>query len=155
MLMLLLVGIWDELGRSVYMEKNLGSCLCGSVRFEVTGSFDSFFLCHCVYCRKDTGSAHAANLFSSNGALTWIAGECSVTTFSLPGTRHVRSFCHICGSSLPHASISGVVVPAGSLDTVPRKAPDAHLFVQSRAVWDDGFAALPAFNALPSFEGPT
>jgi hypothetical protein len=40
-----------------------GSCLCGAVSFEVSGAFDSFFLCHCSRCRKDTGSAHAANLF--------------------------------------------------------------------------------------------
>ena len=44
------------------MNKHLGSCLCGEVRFEVTGDFERFFLCHCGRCRKDTGSAHAANL---------------------------------------------------------------------------------------------
>jgi hypothetical protein len=40
-----------------------GSCLCGEIRFEIEGEFERFYLCHCEYCRKDTGSAHAANLF--------------------------------------------------------------------------------------------
>ena len=52
-----------------------GSCLCGAVRFEVTGAFESFFLCHCSRCRKDTGSAHGANLFSSTAKLAWLKGE--------------------------------------------------------------------------------
>jgi hypothetical protein len=137
------------------MEKNLGSYLCGPVQFELTGSFDHFYLCHCRYCRKDTGSAHAATLFSSNGVLKWMSGESFVTTFRLSGTRHARSFCRMCWSGLPHASKDGVVVPAGCLDTVPRKRPDAHLSMQSRAAWDDGFAGLPAFEALPSLESET
>jgi hypothetical protein len=36
--------------------RHYGSCLCGAVRFEVEGSFECFFLCHCSFCRKDTGS---------------------------------------------------------------------------------------------------
>ena len=46
-----------------------GSCLCGDVRFIIEGEFKSFYLCHCNYCRKDTGSAHAANLFSTTAKL--------------------------------------------------------------------------------------
>ncbi len=37
-----------------------GTCLCGSVTFELCGEFQSFYLCHCHRCQKDTGSAHAA-----------------------------------------------------------------------------------------------
>ncbi len=32
-----------------------GSCLCGSVRFDVDGDFEWFYLCHCRHCQKDTG----------------------------------------------------------------------------------------------------
>lgn len=130
-------------------EKNRGSCLCGSVHFEVHGSFQHFFLCHCAHCRKDTGSAHAANLFSPDAKLNWVSGESLITTFHLPGTRHVRSFCATCGSALPHVAANVVVVPAGSLDTVPSKAPEAHLFVASRAAWDQDLAGLPAFSTFP------
>src|SRR3546814_15522895 len=45
-----------------------GSCLCGAVHYQVDGAFEQFYLCHCRHCRKDTRSAHAANLFSSHAA---------------------------------------------------------------------------------------
>ncbi len=35
-------------------------------------------------CRKDTGSAHAANLFSSSAKLNWLSGEDSIVKFTLP-----------------------------------------------------------------------
>lgn len=50
--------------------KHAGSCLCGEVHYEIEGAFERFYLCHCTHCRKDTGSAHAANLFSSSAKLT-------------------------------------------------------------------------------------
>src|SRR3546814_15118245 len=58
-----------------------GSCLCGAVHYQVDGAFEQFYLCHCRHCRKDTGSAHAANLFSSHAALQWISGHDKVTSF--------------------------------------------------------------------------
>ena len=72
-----------------------GSCLCGTVQFQVSGAFESFFLCHCKRCRKDTGSAHAANLFSSKARLNWLAGQDSIRTYRLPETRHEKAsaFC--------------------------------------------------------------
>src|SRR5690348_16830765 len=68
--------------------RHAGSCLCGEVRFEIEGEFESFYLCHCGYCRKDTGSAHAAYLFSSTAALKWVSGGDKVRQFNLPTTRH-------------------------------------------------------------------
>ncbi|MBL8299411.1 MAG: GFA family protein [Rhodanobacteraceae bacterium] len=132
------------------MELNQGSCLCGSVQFEVRGPFEHFFLCHCTYCRKDSGSAHAANLFSCEAALHWKIGRELVATFQLPNTRHVKSFCTICGSALPHVAGSAVVVPAGCLDSTPAIAPQAHLFVDSRAAWDRELEWIPAFSTVPS-----
>ena len=134
-------------------DPHLGSCLCGSVRFQMEGSFDRFYLCHCAHCRKDTGSAHAANLFSFAGRLQWTAGTDYVSTFRLPGTRHRRSFCSTCGSALPYAADDMIVVPAGCLDTAPGITPDAHLFTASRACWDRQLADLPAFETLPSRAG--
>lgn len=129
-----------------------GSCLCGAVRFKVAGEFERFYLCHCEYCRKDTGSAHAANLFSSTATLEWISGQDRVTTFNLPSTRHGRSFCCVCGSALPSVQGGGrmLVVPAGSLDDEVGLKPDAHLFVSSRANWDDGFGTVPLMDRFPA-----
>lgn len=129
-----------------------GSCLCGEVRYTVEGSFTRFYLCHCQHCRKDTGSAHAANLFSPGGRLTWLSGTEKVRQFNLPATRHSRSFCTTCGSALPSVQMDGalIVVPAGSLDDDLSLRPDAHLFVASRANWDEALEKLPRMDRFPS-----
>lgn len=130
----------------------VGSCLCGRVRFEIEGLFERFYLCHCEYCRKDTGSAHAANLFFSTASLKWLAGEDQVRQFNLPGTRHSKCFCSNCGSALPLAQMSGelLVVPAGSLDSEVTLRPNAHIFVSSRARWDDELERVPMVATFPS-----
>jgi len=132
------------------MTNYIGSCLCGTVSFEVKGDFDSFYLCHCQHCQKDTGSAHAANLFSHSAKLTWQSGVDAVTSFTLPGTRHNKSFCKLCGSSLPNTQVEGLlVVPAGCLDTKVTMLPKAHIFTSSKAAWDKGLGEVRAFEGLP------
>jgi hypothetical protein len=132
------------------MNDFFGSCLCGTVKFKVQGAFDSFYLCHCHYCQKDSGAAHAANLFSHSAKLLWVAGEDSVTTFMLPGTRHKKSFCKFCGSALPSTHDSGLLVtPIGCLDTEVAMAPTAHIFTSSKPAWDKELGALPSFEGLP------
>ena len=132
-------------------DRHTGSCLCGSVRFEVEGEFERFYLCHCQYCRKDTGSAHAANLFSSQGSLKWISGQDHVRTFDRPATRHRKSFCSICGSALPMTQMDGqlLVVPAGSLDSEVEVRPTAHIFFSSRARWDHELEKIPSTDGFP------
>jgi len=129
-----------------------GSCLCGEVRFEIEGAFERFYLCHCEFCRKDTGSAHAANLFSSTAALKWISGEHKVRQFNLPATRHSKCFCSVCGSALPMMQMEGklLVVPAGSLNSEIHIRPDAHIFVSSKASWDEALDEVPAVARFPS-----
>lgn len=131
--------------------KHSGSCLCGEVRFEIEGDFEQFYLCHCEHCRKDTGSAHAANLFSSSARLKWISGEDKITQFNLPATRHSKSFCRICGSAVPMLQMDGalLVVPAGSLNSQIRIRPNAHIFVASRAGWDEALEQVPRADKFP------
>lgn len=132
--------------------KYSGTCLCGEIKFEFEGEFDSFYLCHCKYCQKDTGSAHAANLFSKHGKLIWIAGSEKVKTFVLPSTRHTKSFCTECGSALPNQQNNDalLVVPAGCLDVKVEKRPDAHIFCASRASWDTELHTIKSFGTYPS-----
>ena len=40
-------------------EVRTGSCLCGSVRFEVRGPMREVLICHCKQCRKQHGHAAA------------------------------------------------------------------------------------------------
>lgn len=132
------------------MSTHAGSCLCGAIAFEVEGTFERFYLCHCGHCRKDSGSAYAANLFSSTASLKWRRGQEKVTSFTLPSTRHSRSFCSACGSAVPSLQMDGalLVVPAGSLDSDIPIRPNAHIFTASRADWDQ------AAEIIASLEGP-
>lgn len=127
-----------------------GSCLCGEVKFEIEGNLESFYLCHCGWCQKDTGSAHAANLFISTATLKWITGKEKVTNYHLPKTEHYKSFCSICGSALPNIQMNGkvAVVPAGSVEEVPIK-PTAHMFTSKRANWDNGLEKVKMYKELP------
>jgi hypothetical protein len=133
-------------------ESTLGTCLCGAVRFRISGEFESFFLCHCARCRKDTGSAHAANLFSSTAAITWLSGRERIKTYRVPATRHEKSFCIECGSALPSVQLNGalLVVPAGSVDTPIDIRPTAHICFSSRAQWDERLEDAPKIDGLPS-----
>ncbi|WP_298493904.1 GFA family protein [uncultured Maritimibacter sp.] len=132
-------------------ETMTGRCLCGAVSFRVTGTIDSFYLCHCSRCRRDSGSAHSANLFSTTVRLDWLSGTAGVRHFRLTGTRHARQFCSTCGSALPLSDPDTglVVVPAGSLDGPVPLRPTAHISMASRADWDDDLAARPALDGLP------
>ncbi|MEQ8403197.1 MAG: GFA family protein [Roseitalea porphyridii] len=132
-------------------QTHRGSCLCGQVRFEITGDFERFYLCHCQRCRKGTGSAHAANLFAHGATLRWLSGEDHLRRYAVPGTRHTRCFCETCGAPVPRVQQDGtlVVVPAGSLDSPVTIRPDAHIFVAGRADWDHALEQVPQVDTVP------
>lgn len=132
------------------MTDYFGSCLCGTAKFEVQGDFESFYLCHCQHCQKDTGAAYAANLFSQSAKLIWHSGADTVRSFTLPGTRHNKNFCEKCGSALPSTQIQDLlVVPAGCLDTKIAMVPTAHIFSSSKAAWDEELSEVLKFEGLP------
>ncbi len=128
-----------------------GSCLCGQIKYKVIGELESFFLCHCKFCQKDTGSAYAANVFSTKTTLTWIIGESKVKTYHLPSTRHAKSFCSDCGSAMPNHNqeIGLLAIPAGSLDSELGMKPYAHIFDSSRAIWDRELETIMKFDKFP------
>jgi len=121
------------------------------VKFVITGEFESFFLCHCSRCRKDTGSAFAANLFSSKAEIAWLAGQDNIKTFRVPASRHEKSFCTTCGSALPTVQMNGgvLMVPAGCLEGPIGIRPDAQICYAGRAEWADDLDALERLDGLP------
>ena len=129
----------------------LGSCLCKGIKFRVVGEFESFYLCHCRYCQKDTGSAHGANLFSSSAKIEWLKTNTEIKTYSPHKSDHVKAFCTNCGSALPNLQMNGalLVVPAGCLDTPLNLRPDAHIFIDNKACWDQSLHTLNMLPRLP------
>lgn len=92
-----------------------GSCLCGDVRYAVSGPLRPVIACHCTQCRKTSGHHVAATSAARDGVK--ITGE--VTWFrSSPQAR--RGFCGTCGSNLfwdgpgTHLSIFAGTIDGGS-----------------------------------------
>ncbi|MBL8699468.1 MAG: GFA family protein [Alphaproteobacteria bacterium] len=126
-----------------------GSCLCGAVTYTVTGEPKRFYHCHCMRCRKATGTGHASNIFLQPGTLTWLSGEEQIRAFKPPeAQRFTNCFCTTCGSRLPRQPKGGdaVIIPAGSLDEEPPIRPQARIFQSSRASW-----SCTEGDALPTF----
>lgn len=130
-----------------------GSCLCGSVHYEVTGDLMRFTHCHCKRCRKATGTGHATNLLVTPvSGLNWTQGEELLVDFKVPDAeRFYNRFCKQCGGPMPRTipEIDAVLIPAGSLDSTPSISPSNRIFWDSRAEWsctDD----LPVFSEYPT-----
>ena len=135
------------------MAKSIhGSCVCGTVSYEVSEPFRDFYLCHCHRCQKTTGSAHATNLFSELSSITWLSGTDSIKNFDLPEAEFFNhSFCSNCGSPVPRRARSGefLIIPAGSLDAAPEKMPERIIFWDSRAEWYDEGCSSKKFSEYP------
>ena len=127
-----------------------GRCLCGEVRYQLTGEPAWAVHCHCSRCRKTSGTAFASNLFVPFDALRYTQGEDHLRSYKPPEAKQfTHFFCELCGSSLPFASATRgfVGVPMGSLDDDPHYSPQAHIFVESKAPWFEICDRLPQHPA--------
>lgn len=129
-----------------------GGCCCGKVTFELVDNFKKFFFCHCEQCRKLTGSAHAANLFTSYDNLQWTKGAQNIKRFDHPSRSFSKVFCMDCGSALPMLSQSGqvLIVPAGSLNDEPTKSVDAQIYCEEQTNWHKAGLAAVKVEGFPS-----
>ena len=129
-----------------------GSCLCGAVRFEVTGVALRFYHCHCSRCRKASGTGHASNIAIRADSVRWLSGEELVAGYKIPeAERFSTRFCSRCGGPVPRIvqELGAVVIPAGSLDGEPPLHPQARIFWESRAAWSCSGEDLPHFPEYP------
>jgi len=111
-----------------------GSCLCGEITFELTGTPVGMSHCHCSMCRKAHGSSFVTFLQLGADQFHWTKGRDQLRKYeSAPGS--FRHFCAGCGSSMPGVSKSFAFVPAGVLldDCVTR--PQSHFFAPNKAPW--------------------
>lgn len=114
-----------------------GSCVCGGIRFEISGPLEGIQQCHCSICRKASGTAAIATILVSADQLKWIAGEDLIRTFARP-SGYGTAFCSVCGSPAPdsNAKRTRYGIPAGLLDGDPPLHVTGHIFVGSKASWD-------------------
>ncbi len=114
-----------------------GSCLCGRVRFEVTGPFPKLYQCHCSLCRKQGGSVSNTGLIVATDKFRWTAGEDGIGKWQR-STGFRSYFCERCGSTVPNPlrDTGYVWVPAGALDDAGTLEIGAQLFLGSKLPWD-------------------
>jgi len=114
-----------------------GSCLCGTVRYEVRGTPLGMYYCHCGTCQKASGSSFATNIIVAATDLAVVSGRKQLTGYeSSPHKR--RYFCSGCGSPIySHAEKTRDVVSVrcGTLDDDPGLRPTEHIFVASKTPW--------------------
>jgi len=122
-----------------------GSCLCGGVRYEVTGPFLRAGHCHCSRCRKHSGAAVCTQGRVLQEHFRLVRGDDLLRSFTEPGHAS-KIFCSVCGSSLFGGNWPGgpeVSIRLGTLDGEPGIRPQCHTFVDSRAEWDEITDDLP------------
>jgi hypothetical protein len=124
-----------------------GSCLCGSVQYEIAGEIGDFGYCHCTSCRKASGTAHAANAPMQRSDFRLMSGADALRDFeSSPGK--VRVLCSQCGSPVYgylRADTDVIRIRLGTLDTAFTKQPKAHTWVSDKAPWAPIDANVPQF----------
>ncbi|QSX32264.1 GFA family protein [Shewanella avicenniae] len=128
----------------------LGGCCCGSVSFSVMDDFRRFYFCYCEQCRKLTGSAHAANLFTAPDNITWLSGQDKLKRYDHPTRAFSKVFCSECGSGLPFLikNQKYLIVPAGSLHDEPSKTVDAQIFCEEQLEWHKSGVTAPKRNGF-------
>ena len=130
-------------------QRNIsGSCLCGSVVFEVRASFGIYRYCFCSLCRKNRGTRHAANILVDPVHFRWLQGEEWISRFDFPNSRFGNSFCSQCGTPMPRHTLSGksVVIPVGVLDDDPGVQPKHVVFWDVRVPWLPEDASLKKYT---------
>lgn len=128
-----------------------GSCLCGAVRFEYARAVTGVGMCHCSLCRKVSGTAGNAILVVPATDFRWTAGEDLQRTYRKPSGWQT-TFCATCGSPLPQTlrGAAAYWVPAGLLDDDPGVGVGGHIWVGSKASWDEIADGAPQFEEGPS-----
>ena len=117
-------------------EERTGGCLCGGVRYSVTGALRSVVYCHCSQCRRTSGHFVAATAVAKDAlkvvtdeGLEWFASSKFAS----------RGFCSRCGSSLfwlPKAR-EYVCIMAGTLDESRGLEAVKHIYVKDKGDYYD------------------
>ncbi|KAJ5770571.1 uncharacterized protein N7511_002622 [Penicillium nucicola] len=126
----------------------VGGCSCGQIRIEYSGQPIATGLCHCLDCRKITGSPYSYSLIIKTNELKVSGNPKELPKKSDSGNNIKNYFCPDCGTPLfgrqisdaePNGEPDGVtVLRAGILDDVgilDERKPDLEIYTISRLKW--------------------
>ncbi len=126
-----------------------GGCLCSAIGFAITGPIRNIVYCHCSQCRKAQGSAYATNGIVQSQHFTITAGSDQLNAYeSSPG--QTRFACRICSSPIISKNLSKpgqLRIRLGTIDSDISEKPQAHIFVSSKASWDQITDELPQYDS--------
>lgn len=129
-----------------------GGCLCGAVRYESSSAPIAGGHCHCLDCRKSSGTGHCSHVVLSAAAFS-VSGE--VKFYESPtdsGNTVSRGFCPNCGCAVysVNSGMSGMVFPrASSLDDPEIFKAGLVVYTKRAPSWDQLDPSLPAFEGMP------
>ena len=109
--------------------------------------------CHCRWCQRETGTAHALNALYEADRVVHVAAEPKlVWTPSASGKGQNIARCPTCRvaiwSNYPQAGPTVRFVRVGTMDSPDRCPPDIHIYTSSKLPW----VTLPAdAKAVPEF----
>jgi len=130
-----------------------GGCTCRKVRYRLIGTPLIVHACHCRWCQRETGTAHALNaLYEADRVVHTAAEPEIVVTPSASGKGQKIARCPTCRiavwSNYAQAGPAIRFVRVGTLDNPDLCPPDIHIFTSSKQPW----VTLPAdAKAVPEF----
>ncbi|RSL71777.1 hypothetical protein CEP53_001335 [Fusarium sp. AF-6] len=120
-----------------------GSCLCGDIKYTVSGDPVAQALCHCLDCRRISGSLCSFNWVLPSQQLTVVNGTPKTyTNASNTGNNVTSHFCGNCGTTLWRdgpATQGLVYLKAGTIDS-----DDERINASQESVEVCGRAGMPA-----------
>ena len=128
-----------------------GGCQCGAVRFEISAEPLTAYVCHCITCQKQSGSAFGMAIVVPTDAIAVLEGGTSTfIKIADSGRESDCVFCPKCGNRLFHhikADAAMSMVKTGLLDDASDIIPVAHLWTSRALNW----VTIP--NDVLIFEG--
>lgn len=128
-----------------------GSCLCGNVTFTISGEISDIIYCHCSQCRKAQGSAFATNANVNKDSFNFISGEDNLSAYDY-SSEQKKYFCKTCGSPIMSKNTNqpeNIRIRLGTIETDITERPQAHIFVASKANWEEITGSLPQYDEYP------
>jgi hypothetical protein len=113
-----------------------GGCLCGAIRYRVTGDPVAATLCHCVDCRRASGGTNVAWAVFEKADFEWLAGDPAHYSSS-PGIHWL--FCRDCGSMVGYRRSerpNHMDITTGTLDDPDRFPPIDEIWLSQKIGWE-------------------
>jgi hypothetical protein len=120
-----------------------GGCLCGAIRYRVSGEPVATTLCHCRSCRRASGGTNVAWAVFDSHNFAWVNGFPGVYSSSA-GIEWL--YCRNCGSLVGYRRSSRpdhMDITTGTLDDPDRFPPAVEIWIDHKIGWETPDPKLP------------